>query len=304
MNRKTFLALYARLQRTRTRYAECVRLERTDGTVFRYTTHDRDLHVPEDDGKTYLYEQTNGFNLTAIENQAGLAVSNLEFKSLIDGDTVTRNDLMTGVYDHAKVELFIVYWSNSLMGRIPMRLSWIGEISITQNQWTAELRGIAQKLAQTFVHTTSLECRWDFCDERCGLDPANYTDDRTVDEVRGKDTFTMTASSPSNPYIYRWGMVTWTSGANKGLSMEVIHHFQKKFHLFLPMPFAIAEGDTFSVIEGCDKTYTTCNERFDNMRYFGGEPFLEGSDSLGKVADNKSPEATDSGSKVGSLFGK
>jgi uncharacterized phage protein (TIGR02218 family) len=46
------------------------------------------------------------------------------------------------------------------------------------------------------------------------------------------------------------------------------------------MPFAVEEGDSYSLQAGCDKTLPTCITRFNNALNFRGEPFVPGTDKM------------------------
>ena len=72
------------------------------------------------------------------------------------------------------------------------------------------------------------------------------------------------------------GLLTWTSGENAGLTMEVKQFTAatKEFELALPMRNAIVVGDAYSVYAGCDKILATCKNKFGNVQNFRGEPFV------------------------------
>lgn len=79
------------------------------------------------------------------------------------------------------------------------------------------------------------------------------------------------------------GVITFTSGLNNGLSMEVTSYTTGQMVLVQPMPYAVAVGDTYSLIAGCDKTFPTCRDRFANVLNFRGEPYVPGVDSIIQV---------------------
>ena len=83
---------------------------------------------------------------------------------------------------------------------------------------------------------------------------------------------------------FDFGVLTWTSGLNNGLSMEVKNYVPTLFMLALPMPFEIQVGDTYSVHAGCDKKLETCRDRFDNIVNMRAEPYLPGMDKVVQVA--------------------
>jgi uncharacterized phage protein (TIGR02218 family) len=288
MNRTQYANIYKRLAKTKTRYVECLKITRLDGTIYRFTGHDTDMRITEADGQPYDYKSANSFQLTAIESQMGLVVSNMDINAIIDDDDISGDDLLAGLFDHANFELFIAYWTNSNVGILPLRTTWVGELRVEGADFKADLRGIAQRLAQTFVETTSLECRYQFCDAGCGLNEADFTENVVVATVASQDTFTA-GIAQGNYGKYVWGLAKFTSGGNVGVEMEIIRNFNNKLQLFLPVPYAINQGDTLTLIEGCDKTYSTCGV-FGNIRYFGGEPFLTGSDHLTSYPSSAQPE--------------
>jgi hypothetical protein len=85
--------------------------------------------------------------------------------------------------------------------------------------------------------------------------------------------------APTSEY-YQNGVVTWTSGANLGLSMEVKTYRPGYIELFQPMIFTVALGDTYSIKAGCDKQLSTCLGRFNNVINFRGEPHIPGNDQI------------------------
>lgn len=69
------------------------------------------------------------------------------------------------------------------------------------------------------------------------------------------------------------GRVTFTSGANSGITRDIrVSSAGGDFECFLEFPFDIAVSDTFEVTAGCDKTFDTCKNKFDNVINFRGFP--------------------------------
>ena len=78
------------------------------------------------------------------------------------------------------------------------------------------------------------------------------------------------------------GVITWTSGLNNGVSMEIKNYYQSQasISLFLNMKQNIQIGDTFTLTPGCDKRRETCYYKFNNMQNFRGEPDMPGIDAV------------------------
>lgn len=79
------------------------------------------------------------------------------------------------------------------------------------------------------------------------------------------------------------GVITFTSGLCNGLSMEVQSYVPGQWVLELPMPYALAIGDTYTMHAGCDYSLTTCRDRFNNIVNMRAEPYVPGIDKLMQV---------------------
>jgi hypothetical protein len=79
------------------------------------------------------------------------------------------------------------------------------------------------------------------------------------------------------------GVITFDSGLNSGLSMEVISYVPGQWVLALPMPYALAAGDAYTMKAGCDYSLATCKNRFDNVVNFRGFPYVPGIDKIMQV---------------------
>lgn len=100
----------------------------------------------------------------------------------------------------------------------------------------------------------------------------------SVDVVTDNGEFTITASIDSPDALLTFGVLEWLTGNNAGRAKEVDSWVlsNKTVVLFLPMPEAVVNGDTFTIQAGCDKFGSTCTNIFDNKLNFIGEEFLPG----------------------------
>ena len=85
-------------------------------------------------------------------------------------------------------------------------------------------------------------------------------------------------SSPSE--YFQGGLVVWTSGNNKGLSMEIKNYYPNYIFLNQKMILTINVGDTYIISAGCDKTILSCQSRFNNIKNFRGFNLIPGNDKL------------------------
>jgi uncharacterized phage protein (TIGR02218 family) len=162
----------------------------------------------------------------------------------------------------------------------------LGEITVNDNSFRAEVRGKAQHLAQKICSLYSPGCRAKLGDTECTIDltdsAGTYTHDGTVTSATDRRQFIDTSTIDSGgSAVFEYGKLTWTgpsSSDNVGLEMEVksFDPATGEFELFEAMPYTISTSDEFTVTWGCDKQRTTCRDRFDNIVNFRGEPFLPG----------------------------
>lgn len=82
---------------------------------------------------------------------------------------------------------------------------------------------------------------------------------------------------------YDFGVLTFTSGLNNGLSYEIRAYVPGQFALFLQPSYAVIVGDTYSIKAGCDLSFGTCKTKFNNVINFHGEPYLPGIDRMFQV---------------------
>lgn len=73
---------------------------------------------------------------------------------------------------------------------------------------------------------------------------------------------------------YALGTITFTSGVNNGVSRTIDSSNGGALKLRIPLFYAPATGDTFTLTAGCDHTMATCREKFDNLIHFTGCPFI------------------------------
>ena len=122
-------ALDAHLQEEVTTLATCWRIVRTDGAVFFFTDHDRDLEFEGD-----RYVAAAGYSRSAIASDASFGVDNLDVEGVFDNDAVTDADLKAGLFDHAEVRIFLVNWADLSQGALRLRRGWFGDAAFCDGE--------------------------------------------------------------------------------------------------------------------------------------------------------------------------
>ncbi|MCE2926465.1 MAG: DUF2163 domain-containing protein [Rickettsiales bacterium] len=279
-------ALAAHIAGEVTTLATCWKLKRRDNVILGFTDLDRDITF-----ETVLYKAATGFTPTAIESTANLSVDNLDVEGMISAASITEADIQAGRYDFAEIEIFKVNYLDLSQGALKLRRGWLGEVSLHKQHFVAEIRGLTQLLSQNIGELYSPSCRASFGDTRCKVNLAAHTVSGSITSLVSNQEFRDTArTEPSG--IFSFGVITFTSGANQGLSIEVKEYVLSggsgKITCALPMPFNLLAGDSYQLIKGCDKTAKTCHERYDNIINYRGEPSVPGIDKMLETAGTKS----------------
>lgn len=275
-------ALQAHLEQDITTLTTCWRVTRRDGVTLGFTSHDTDLVIDD-----IAYEATSGFTPTAVASSAALNVDNLDIEGLLESGTISEADITTGLYDFAEIEIFDVNYEDITQGKLVLRYGWLGEVEMKGNHFVAEMRGLTQKLSQTVGTVYSSTCRAELGDAHCMVDMSS----RVVSgSVTGVISSNIIQDSGRNEIagLFTHGVMTFTSGANEGVSIEVKSYANTQITLMLPLPYALAIGDSYTLSQGCDKQFDTCKEQFNNAINFRGEPHVPGLDRMLETAATRS----------------
>lgn len=159
----TSVELRAHYDQTVTTLATLWRLVRTDGVELYFTDHD--VNIPYG-GNTYL--AATGYSRTAISNNVGLAVGNMDVSGVFSSGGLTEEELRAGLYDYADIYVMSINWADTSQGVLKLRRGKLGEVtSNPQGFYQAELRSLTQLLSQNIVQSYTAECRTDLGSSQC-----------------------------------------------------------------------------------------------------------------------------------------
>ncbi len=272
-------ALAAHLASGATTLCRCWRIERRDGAIQGFTDHDRDLVI---DGVTY--RAATGLSASRIDSTLGLSVDNMSVIGVLADESLDENALSQGLYDEANVTLMLVNWQDTSQRTI-LKAATIGEVTRSEKSFTAELRGLSAKLDEPQGRRYMFGCDADLGDARCGVNLSDPLLNGTGAVASIIDEARVFAASGLGAFVGEWftrGKLTWTSGANNGLAVEIKRHSLAagvhQIECWLPAPLPIAVGDAFAITAGCDKQFSTCQAKFANAARFRGFPYMPGND--------------------------
>jgi uncharacterized phage protein (TIGR02218 family) len=277
-----------------TTLCRCWQVARRDGVVKGFTNHDRPLTFA---GVTF--EPESGFTASESESRLGLAVDTQEAYGILSSSAISENDIALGLWDGAAVTVYLVDWSN-LANRAIERSGALGEIGRGPLGFVTEVRSLAHELNQETGRTYQRQCDAVLGDSRCKVNLASgtYRGTGLVTAQTGGQLLTV---SGLGAYAFGWfgrGVLTWTSGANKGGSVSVDRHMISggvvRLALLQAAALSVENGDAFTVTAGCENTWSMCRSKFGNGANFRGFPHMPGNDHVLSMA--KQDHQNDGGS--------
>jgi uncharacterized phage protein (TIGR02218 family) len=271
-------SLAAHLAEGATTLCHAWRLTRQDGVTFGFTDHDRDIAF---DGVTYRAH--TGFVASEAQSRFDLSGAGGDVAGILADASLTEAELAAGIYDAAAIETSLVDWQD-VDARLLTFSGTIGEIRREGQAFVAELRGLADALAQECGRLFTASCSADLGDVRCKVDltAPGLHGSGSVAELTGVSSFIVDGLDAFDDGAFNAGRLTWTSGANAGHAIEIKQYRNDsgfaRLTLWQAMAGPCAEGDAFTITSGCDKRFSTCRDRFANGINFRGFPHIPGND--------------------------
>jgi uncharacterized phage protein (TIGR02218 family) len=251
------------------------------------TTHTKDLTLPGH-GAT-VFRSAGGLNqASAIDEEAGQEGAGLEFEAIFDDTTITQAQVAAGDWDGAKLEIFSFNYKVPNMGQLIEFSGNLGAITEEGQTFKAEARQLTSIARIKIGRLASANCDVKvFGDARCKkvLTAITRTGQAITSVPDTQNTFR--ASAMSTPTVaYTNGLVTFTSGLNSGRTFEVKAFnngsSQKEIVFHLDTPYAMAIGDQFTIIEGCDRTLAQCILHANAIN-FRGLPYITNVEEFNRI---------------------
>lgn len=276
-------ALFSSLRSASICLAYCWRIETRDGEVVGFTEHDKELTINGE-----VYTPTNSFSSSAFTAKNDGSVANASVTALAS-NALDEKRLHAGEFDEADVKVFLVDWSAPEKGTIPVLAARFGEVKFMDGKFETEIRSRGQALQQKLGRTYGLECDTDLGSMECGINLADWTYTGSVTGLNTSSSFFDDARTEEDDF-FAYGKLTFTSGENTGLTLEVLgYKLDKKVLVLLEAPFyPIQLGDQYSITAGCDHTCTTCTTKFSNIENFQGFPHMPTEQTLRAIPDDRS----------------
>lgn len=200
-----------------TRTTWCFKVKRRDGTILGVTAFPSDLEFDLGDGDgSVTYYADGGYVIRTDRQRDTLAVDSMDIDALFESPLVNESDLRAGIYDGAELEMFEVIWDDLAEGRIWHKRSFFGEVTLKDNDYAFEARGLEQRYSQNICEVYQGICRAKFGDGRCGapIDPADWqaTSDYVVADLENGVDYDYVTATVYDGRIYKCSVPGTTGG--------------------------------------------------------------------------------------------
>jgi len=259
------------------------KIERTDSTVFRFTSNTQEITFENE-----LYTPVDSVQVSARRKEADLAIENLEMIGPITSNLITHEDLRSGLFNEAEITESWIDYRFPWMPAITTAKYWITEVKYSAERWEAKVEGLTRWIIPRVGRMYTRECDNDLGDAVCRVDVVGLSEAGSILSVTGgslnnRSLFEASGLTESADF-FTHGRLTWLTGPNTAKTSVVKLHSTpaavQTLELQLPTDFNISVLDTFNVQPGCDKLRDTCINKFNIIENFGGFPFIPGSDAM------------------------
>lgn len=253
----------------------CIRITPKYGaaTVIRIAGYPRDLKMSN--GQTY--QANSGYEFTGLTAGTGTAASVIDMEGIISAAGLRRQDVASGVYDNARIDLFAASWRLPVEDEEPLGFGFLGKTTISDDRLAVEIMSAQDVLGQAVGDTVGPMCKKKFGGTEFGgcqkpLVPITVTG--TLTSVTNGGIFADSARGEAADY-FSAGLLSFTSGANAGLKAQEVksHAAGGVITLYEAFYYVPAVGDAYTLIPGCRKRLADCVAH-GNIARFGGKPHV------------------------------
>ncbi|MBL1406823.1 MAG: DUF2163 domain-containing protein [Rhizobiales bacterium] len=259
-----------------TTLCNCWQIELADTTIMGFTDHDRDVAL-----NGILHEAASGFESSEIEDSLGISTDEQEIAGALQSNKITAEDIFARKYDGARIKHFVVNWNEPSQHAL-MRTLIMGDIFQSDTVFKASVKSQTSLLDQTKNRRYQKLCSAQLGDKNCKVLLGNSLKKTGVVriiissqilEVSGIDTY--------SSGWFRSGEFKLLTGSNAGRKVKIAEHIapleganNSILHLWEGLPEGMTIDDTFEIIPGCDKHFSTCKAKFSNGNNFRGFPHM------------------------------
>lgn len=173
----------------------CWRLSRQDGLQVCVTDHDSAVTI---DGETFA--PGAALEGTIFVQSASLKPGHAAAGGVLSIDAITEADLLAGLWDGCRVDVFQVDWQAPEAGRRHIWCGLFSEVQLTESgAFEVELASLKAELERPIGRVIQRRCDATLGDARCGISAAGRTCDQRFETCR--DVFSNSENFRGFPHL-------------------------------------------------------------------------------------------------------
>jgi len=232
-------------------------------------TINKEIYLTTNDVNVYLNEKMyqSGFIVDSFSSSNTTNISSYTINLLINiQEKITLEEILSSniiLKISTNYESFVIF------------NGFVSQANIENNLISIEIVSKLEKLNQTIGNLFSPICRECFGNKKCKIDLNQYSSNGEIINVISNDCFVGNHQENNKTHIgyYKYGMIKFLTGKLTGITMQIKDEIENKIFL-LQNTSLLNIGDKYIIYAGCDKTMATCQNKFNNIINFRGEPFI------------------------------
>ncbi len=265
-----------------TTIAYCWLIKLKNGAQYGFTDYSHEISFDN-----VVFDPRGIIKNSAIQSDTSIAADNFEIHGMIDHAVITKEDVLSGLYDQAYVEFSAVdylYPEN----RAILKSGYVNQIRIVDDKFYFNIVGLIDRAKCTVSKCYSETCRAKFADVECGVDKNSHLIKGVIAQIISQDKVKVKFTDESSKYrgLFHNAKMDISSGA--GEVKMIVSGFNNNIATFYQnIPEDIKQGDSFVLYPECNKSFQACVEIFNNAINFRGEPHVPGQDEIYKTSASR-----------------
>jgi len=263
----------------------CLRIVCVNGTVIRLTQYPVDLTM----SNATVYLAVSGHDFSGVEATVSFSPTVFDLTGIMNIAGISRDAVMSGVFDGAKCYLFRVNFLAPVEDYEPITASILGKTTFTDNKFTIEEMSLIDALNQPAGGSVIASCPKVFGgQEYAGCKKIVTPVTGTITHLTSQFVVRDSARAEALDW-FGLGKIWFTSGANVGIKAREIKDYAADgtITVYEPFYYPVVVGDAYSMTPGCRKRREDCRDKWANMENFGGFPDVPTTSSYSQVGNKR-----------------
>lgn len=164
---------------------------------------------------------------------------------------------------------------------------WNGTVTNVKNIGSGSAQVIGKPLTASFKRTGlrlcwTRECPHFLYDHSCRVDPNAFKTEAEIIDITGSTINVDNVGGHGDGY-FRGGYAEWERNEDGTIERRMIESQTGTLITMFGLTDGMTLGDTVSLFPGCDRTPTTCKNKFNNLPNYGGFDFMPGQTPFGTL---------------------